>query len=79
MMEFTEQMLEKVAMELHGTTKVKIGKNEVDFKAPYRRLSMTDAIKEQTGIDITGMSENDLRKVCKDLNIEVDETRNNFV
>jgi len=74
MMEFTEQMLEKVAMELHGTTKVKIGKNEVDFKAPYRRLSMTDAIKEQTGIDITGMSENDLRKVCKDLNIEVDET-----
>lgn len=74
MMEFTEEMLEKIAMELHGTTKVKIGNNEVDFKAPYRRLSMIDAIKEHTGIDITGMDEAQLRTVCKDLNVEVDES-----
>ncbi len=74
MMEFTEQMLERVATALHGTTKVKIGANEVDFKAPYRRLSMIDAIKEHTGVDITGMNEDQLRQVCKDLNIEIDET-----
>jgi lysyl-tRNA synthetase class 2 len=74
MMEFTEEMLEKVALALHGTTKVKIGINEVDFKAPYRRLTMTDAIKEQTGFDITGMNEDQLRQVCKDLNIEIDAT-----
>jgi len=74
MMEFTEEMLEKVALDLHGTTKVKIGDNEVDFKAPYRRLTMIDAIKEHTGVDITGMNEDQLRQVCKDLNIEVDET-----
>jgi lysyl-tRNA synthetase class 2 len=74
MMDFTEEMLEKVAMALHGHTKLKIGDNEVDFKAPYRRLTMTDAIKEHTGIDITGMNEEQLRKVCKDLNVEVDET-----
>ena len=74
MMEFTEEMLEKVALALHGTTKVKIGDKEIDFKAPYRRLPMLDAIKEYTGIDISGMDENQLRKVCKDLDIEVDET-----
>ncbi|HAM98790.1 MAG TPA: lysine--tRNA ligase [Marinilabiliales bacterium] len=74
MMEFTEQMLEKVAMALHGTTKVKIGEKEVDFKAPYRRLTMLDAIKEHTGIDISGMNEDQLRNVCKDLHIEVDAT-----
>ncbi|MCU4177605.1 lysine--tRNA ligase [Carboxylicivirga sp. N1Y90] len=74
MMEFTETMLEKVAMALHGQTKVMIGENEVDFKAPYRRLSMIDAIKEHTGIDITGMDVAGLRKVCDDLNIEVDDT-----
>jgi lysyl-tRNA synthetase class 2 len=74
MMEFTEEMLEKVALNLHETTKVKIGNNEVDFKAPYRRLTMTDAIKEHTGIDITGMDEAQLRQVCKDLNIDVNET-----
>jgi len=74
MMDFTEQMLEKVAMALHGNTKVKIGGNEVDFKAPYRRLTMTDAIKEHTGINIEGMDEAQLRKVCKDQHVEVDET-----
>lgn len=74
MMEFTEEMLERVALALHGTTKVKIGDKEVDFKAPYRRLTMLDAIKEHTGIDITGMNEEQLRKVCKDLHIEIDES-----
>ncbi len=74
MMEFTEEMLERVAMALHDTTKVKIGGKEIDFKAPYRRLTMIDAIKEHTGVDITGMNEEQLRKVCKDLGIEVDET-----
>ncbi len=74
MMEFTEEMLEKVAITLHGTTKVMIGDKEIDFKAPYRRLTMIDAIKEHTGIDITGMDENQLRKVCNEINIEVDET-----
>ncbi|HAF28830.1 MAG TPA: lysine--tRNA ligase [Bacteroidales bacterium] len=74
MMEFTEEMLERVALALHGKTKVKIGEHEVDFKAPYRRLTMIDAIKEHTGIDITGMKEDQLRQVCKELNIEIDET-----
>lgn len=74
MMEFTEAMLERVALALHGTTKVKIGDNEIDFKAPYRRLTMLDAIKEHTGIDITGMDEEKLRKVCKDLHVEIDES-----
>lgn len=74
MMEFTEKMLEKIAIELHGTTEVKIGNNEVDFKAPFRRLTMIDAIKEHTGIDITGMDEAQLRGVCKDLEVDVDES-----
>jgi len=74
MMEFVEEMLERVALALHGTTKVKVGEKEIDFKAPYRRITMIDAIKEHTGVDITGMNEEQLRKVCKDLEIEVDET-----
>jgi len=74
MMKFTENMLERIALELHGTTKVKIGNNEIDFKPPFRRLSMIDAIKENTGIDISGMNEPQLRDVCQQLNIEIDET-----
>ena len=74
MMEFVEEMLERVALALHGTTKVKVGEKEIDFKAPYRRITMIDAIKEHTGVDITGMNEEQLRKVCKDLEIEIDET-----
>jgi lysyl-tRNA synthetase, class II len=70
MMEFTEKILEKVAMDLHGTTKVQLGENVIDYAAPYRRLSMTDAIKEYTGIDIAGMDEAGLRKVCDKLGIE---------
>ncbi len=74
MMEFTEEMIERVALALHGTTKIKVGENLIDFKAPYRRLTMIDAIKEYAGVDITGMDETQLRQVCKDLNIEIDET-----
>ncbi len=74
MMDFTEEMIEKVALALHGTTKVQVGDKEIDFKRPFKRISMIDAIKEHTGIDINGMNEKQLRDVCKQLDIEVDET-----
>ena len=74
MMEFTEQMMEFVTIKVLGTTKVKSGDTEIDFKAPYRRVTMIDAIREHTGIDISGMDENQLRDVCKQLGVEQDET-----
>ena len=74
MMEFTEQMLEHVAIKVLGTTKSKIGDKEIDFKAPYKRITMLDAIQEYTGIDISGMNEAQLRDVCKQLDIEIDDT-----
>jgi len=74
MMEFTEQMLEHVAMDVLGSTEVQVGDNVISFKAPYRRVTMIDAIKENTGVDITGMDEDQLREVCKKLNIEQDKT-----
>lgn len=74
MMEFTEQMLEYVAKEVLGTTKAKIGENEIDFKAPYRRITMIDAIEENTGINVARMNEDELRDVCRQLGIEQDET-----
>lgn len=74
MMKTTEELLEKICMDVHGTTKVKIGDKEIDFKAPYKRVTMIDAIKEHTGIDIAGMNESQLRDVCKNLDIEQDET-----
>ena len=74
MMEFTEQMLEYIAIKVLGTTKIKIGDKEIDFKAPYKRVTMLDSIKEHTGIDIAGMDETQLRDVCKKINVEVDET-----
>lgn len=74
MMAFTEKMLEKICLDVNGTTKVKIGDNEIDFKAPYKRVTMIDAIKEHTGIDITGMDETQLRATAKSLGIEVDES-----
>lgn len=74
MMEFTEQMLEHVALKVLGTTKTKVGDHEIDFKAPYPRVTMIDAIKEHTGIDISGMNEDQLREVCKELGVEQDET-----
>lgn len=74
MMEFTEKMLEKIALEVNGTTDLKVGDNIVSFKTPYRRITMIDSIKENTGIDISGMDEDALRKVCKDLGIEQNDT-----
>lgn len=74
MMEFTEEMLERVAIALHGTTKVQVGDKTIDFKRPFRRITMLDAIKEYTGKDIAGMGEEQLRAVSKELGIEVDET-----
>jgi len=74
MMDFTERMLEKICMDVHGTTKVMMGDKEIDYKAPYPRVTMIDAIKEHTGIDISGMNEDQLREVCKQLGIEQDET-----
>ena len=72
MMDFTEEMIEKVAMDLHGTTKVKVGDKEIDFKRPFKHISMIDSIKEHTGIDINGMDEAQLVEVCKKLDVEVD-------
>jgi len=72
MMNFTEEMIEKVALELHGTTQVQVGENTIDFKRPFKRISMIDSIKEFTGIDISGMREKELFTVCEDLGIETD-------
>ena len=72
MMEFVEKMLAKVSMAVNGTTKVKIGENEVDFGGEYRRLPILDAIKEYAGVDISGMDEAELRATCKKLNVEVE-------
>jgi lysyl-tRNA synthetase class 2 len=74
MMDFTEQMIEKICLDVNGTTEVKAGDKTINLKTPYKRISMIDAIKENTGIDISKMDENELRKVCEDLQIEVDET-----
>ena len=72
MMNFVEQMLANVANAVNGTTKVKIGEQEVDFGSTYRRLPMLDAIKEYTGIDVSGMDEDQLREVCNKLKISID-------
>ena len=74
MMSFTEQLLEYICLSVLGTTKVKVGEREIDFKAPYRRVTMLDAIHEHTGIDVSGMNEEELRATCKSLGIEVDDT-----
>lgn len=74
MMNFTEKMLEKICLDVNGSTEVKVGDNVISFKAPFKRVTMIDSIKEFTGIDITGMNEDQLRDVCKKLNIEVDES-----
>lgn len=74
MMDFTEQMLERICMDVLGTTEVKVGNNVINFKAPYKRITMIDAIKENTGVDISGMTEDEIRKVCRQLHVEEDAT-----
>ncbi len=70
MMDFTEKMVERVALNLHGTTKVKVGEHIIDYKAPYPRVTMCDAILEHTGYSVEGKTEDELRAICKDLGIE---------
>ena len=74
MMSFTEQLLEKICVAVNGTTDVEIDGKTVSFKAPYRRLPILDAIKEKTGYDLNGMSEDEIREVCKKLEMEIDDT-----
>lgn len=72
MMDFTEKLLEKVVMDLYETTTVTLGDKQIDFKAPFKRISMYDAIKEHTGFDISNMDEDGIREVCKKLGIHVE-------
>lgn len=72
MMSFTEELLEYICLQVLGTTKVQVGEREIDFKAPYKRITMFDAIKEHTGIDISQMGEEELRATCRQLGIQED-------
>ena len=72
MMSFTEKMLEKICLDTNGSTEVTVGGQTISFKAPYPRVTMTEAIKEHTGVDITGMDEDALRQACRQLGIETD-------
>ena len=74
MMDMTEELLEKVALDSNGTTEVNIGENRVSFKAPYPRVPILEAIKIHTGYDVAGMKEDELKDVCRKVGIEVDET-----
>ncbi len=74
MMTFTENMLEKIAMDVNGTTDMQVGDNVISFKAPFRRVTMLDSIKEFTGYDLNGKSEEEIFAICKELKMEVDDT-----
>lgn len=74
MMDFTERLLEHCAIAVNGTTKATFGEHEIDFKAPYPRITMTEAIKKYTGFDITGKSEDEILEAAKSMGIEVDDT-----
>jgi lysyl-tRNA synthetase class 2 len=74
MMRFTEEIISKVATDLHGTTKITYGGRNLDLSPPFKRISMLDSIKENTGVDIAGMDEPELREVCNSLGIEHDPT-----
>ncbi len=74
MMEFVEKMLERIALKLHGKTEVQIGDKTVDFRPPFRRLPMLEAIREYAGVDIAGMDEEQLRETCKKLHVPIDES-----
>lgn len=74
MMDFTEELLEEIAIAVNGTTELTIGDRQVSFSRPFRRLTMTDAIREKTGFDITGKSEGELRDACRKLKVETDDT-----
>lgn len=74
MMEFMEKMIEQVAIALHGSTKVPVGDHEIDFKAPWPRIPMYEAIEKETGHDLSGKTEDEIRAIAKELHIEVDES-----
>ncbi|MCQ2277128.1 MAG: lysine--tRNA ligase [Bacteroidales bacterium] len=74
MMTFVENMLNRIAMTLHGTTKVNVWGNEIDFKAPFRRVPMCELIKEETGYEVADMDEQQLRETCQKLGVEIDDT-----
>ena len=74
MMDFTEKMLERICIAVNGCTETVIDGKTISFKAPYRRLPILEAIKEKTGYDLEGKSEEEIREVCKALNMEIDET-----
>ena len=74
MMELTESLIEKISIEVNGKTKIEYDSKLIEFKAPYERISMFDAIKKFTGYDISGMDEDELRSICNEMSIEVDES-----
>ena len=74
MMDFTEKLLDFCATEVNGSAKTTFGNHEINFKAPYARITMTDSIKHFTGFDISGKSENEIRNAAKEMGIEVDNT-----
>ena len=74
MMDYTESLLEHVAIEVNGSAKSSFGEHNINWKAPYKRVSMTDSIKEFTGFDITGKTEEELRTAAKSMGVEVDDT-----
>lgn len=74
MMDFTEELLDFCAMEVNGSAKTTFGNHEINFKAPYARITMTDSIKHFTGFDISGKSENEIRNAAKEMGIEVDNS-----
>ena len=74
MMELTESLIEKVCLEIYGKTKVEFDSKKIDFKAPYERISITDAIIKFTGYDISGKNESELRSKCRDLSIDIDDS-----
>ncbi len=74
MMKLVEQMIEKAAFDLHGTTEVQVGEHKIDFKAPWRRMTMFEAIEEYTGVDISQMDETELRATAKKLDVSIDES-----
>lgn len=74
MMDLVEEMIEKTAMDLHGKTQVQVGDQLIDFKRPWKRYTMLEAIREFTGIDISKMNEEDLRKTCRELHVPLDDT-----
>ena len=74
MMDFVEEMIETICLDVLGTTDVQIGENSVSFKRPFKRISMIDSIREHTGVDISDMDEQQLRNACKELGVETDST-----